>query len=124
MLFKRRVGFSGTPSALLPLEMGETQYEKGADGLMLCVMNNPAHVSYVIFDLRVFTLTPSCHLGSKLLRITGQFIPCFDKSRLSHTKQGKVVLVLHTFLSNCLTCFLQVFGPAGHRCVDYGANEP
>jgi hypothetical protein len=30
ILFKTRVGFSGTPSALLPLELGETQYEKGA----------------------------------------------------------------------------------------------
>ena len=35
ILFKRRVGFSGTPSALLPRELGETQYEKGADGLMV-----------------------------------------------------------------------------------------
>jgi hypothetical protein len=26
---------------LLPLELGETQYEKGADGLMLTVMTDP-----------------------------------------------------------------------------------
>jgi hypothetical protein len=26
ILFKRRIGFSGTPSALLPLEMGETLF--------------------------------------------------------------------------------------------------
>ena len=38
--------FSGTPSSLLPLEMGQTQFEKGADGLMLSVMNNPDHVDY------------------------------------------------------------------------------
>lgn len=48
ILFKRRVGFSGTPSSLLPLEMGQTQYEKGADGLMLCVMNDPKTVSYEV----------------------------------------------------------------------------
>jgi hypothetical protein len=35
ILFKRRVGFSGTPSALLPRELGETRFEKGADGLMV-----------------------------------------------------------------------------------------
>ena len=26
ILFKRRIGFSGTPSSLLPLEMGETLF--------------------------------------------------------------------------------------------------
>lgn len=28
-------GHTGTPSALLPRELGETQYEKGADGFMV-----------------------------------------------------------------------------------------
>ena len=45
ILFKTRVGFSGTPSALLPLEMGTTLYEKGADGLMLSAMTDPNIVS-------------------------------------------------------------------------------
>ena len=35
MLFKRRIGFSGTPSDLLPIELGNCQYEAGADGQML-----------------------------------------------------------------------------------------
>mmetsp|Transcript_7246 Transcript_7246/g.21392 ORF Transcript_7246/g.21392 Transcript_7246/m.21392 type:complete len:5155 (-) Transcript_7246:1654-17118(-) len=45
ILFKRRIGFSGTPSALLPLEMGNTLYEKGADGLMMSAMTDPDIVS-------------------------------------------------------------------------------
>jgi hypothetical protein len=45
ILFKRRIGFSGTPSALLPLEMGKTLYEKGADGLMMSAMTDPSIVS-------------------------------------------------------------------------------
>lgn len=45
ILFKRRIGFSGTPSALLPIEMGQTLYEKGADGLMMSAMTDPAIVS-------------------------------------------------------------------------------
>ena len=45
ILFKTRVGFSGTPSSLLPLEMGKTLYEHGADGLMLCAMTDPNIVS-------------------------------------------------------------------------------
>ena len=32
MLFGRRVGFSGTPSDLLPLELGKCLYETGDDG--------------------------------------------------------------------------------------------
>ena len=35
MLFGRRVGFSGTPSDLLPKEMGQCDYEKGDDGKMI-----------------------------------------------------------------------------------------
>ena len=35
MLFGRRVGFSGTPSDLLPKEMGQCDYETGDDGKML-----------------------------------------------------------------------------------------
>ena len=32
MLFARRVGFSGTPSDLLPEELGQCQYDEGVDG--------------------------------------------------------------------------------------------
>ena len=35
MLVGRRVGFSGTPSDLLPLEMGKCDYETGDDGKMI-----------------------------------------------------------------------------------------
>ena len=35
MLFGTRIGFSGTPSSLLPLEMGDCVYAQGDDGKML-----------------------------------------------------------------------------------------
>lgn len=38
MLFGRRVGFSGTPSDLLPLELGKCLYETGDDGRMLATV--------------------------------------------------------------------------------------
>jgi len=41
MLFDRRVGFSGTPSDLLPNELGQCQYEKGDDGKMLATVLDP-----------------------------------------------------------------------------------
>ena len=44
MLFSRRVGFSGTPSDLLPLELGSCGYEKGSDGQMISVLTSPDYV--------------------------------------------------------------------------------
>ena len=41
MLFSRRIGFSGTPSDLLPLDLGQCGYEKGSDGKMIQVLTSP-----------------------------------------------------------------------------------
>ena len=38
MLFDQRVGFSGTPSDLLPFELGHCEYEQGDDGKMLATV--------------------------------------------------------------------------------------
>ena len=45
MLFGVRIGFSGTPSSLLPLEMGECQWAKGDDAKMLRTLTAPEIVS-------------------------------------------------------------------------------
>ncbi|CCD20481.1 hypothetical protein, conserved, partial [Trypanosoma vivax Y486] len=45
MLFTRRIGFSGTPSNLLPHDLGECLYEPGSDGRVLSVLTDPAVVS-------------------------------------------------------------------------------
>eukprot|EP01054_Gregarina_sp_Poly1_P001915 Gregarina_sp_Poly_1__1914@NODE_14_length_23033_cov_86_212880_g12_i0_p1_GENE_NODE_14_length_23033_cov_86_212880_g12_i0NODE_14_length_23033_cov_86_212880_g12_i0_p1_ORF_typecomplete_len4528_score709_71DUF3638/PF12340_8/3e40DUF3638/PF12340_8/0_00021DUF3645/PF12359_8/4_9e12Nop14/PF04147_12/0_42Cwf_Cwc_15/PF04889_12/20_NODE_14_length_23033_cov_86_212880_g12_i089614479 len=37
-LFKRKIGFSGTPSSLLPPEFGECQFEEGSDGQMFSML--------------------------------------------------------------------------------------
>ena len=54
MLVGRRVGFSGTPSDLLPLELGKCEYETGDDGKMLTVI---PRVSF----LTRRELIPLCH---------------------------------------------------------------
>lgn len=41
LLFARRVGFSGTPSDLLPLELGSCQYQKCDDGKQLATVLDP-----------------------------------------------------------------------------------
>jgi hypothetical protein len=46
MLVGRRVGFSGTPSDLLPRELGRCDYEQGDDGKMLTTVLDPAVASY------------------------------------------------------------------------------
>lgn len=45
LLFSRRLGFSGTPSNLLPLDLGQCQYEPGSDGEILHVLTSPLVVS-------------------------------------------------------------------------------
>jgi hypothetical protein len=41
MLFGRRIGFSGTPSNLLPIDLGECFYEPGSDGNIITVLSDP-----------------------------------------------------------------------------------
>jgi hypothetical protein len=50
MLFPRRIGFSGTPSDLLPFELGKCGYEKGSDGEMITVLSSPDVCSYEVTD--------------------------------------------------------------------------
>jgi hypothetical protein len=45
MLFARRIGFSGTPSNLMPLDLGACQYEPGSDGEVLHVLTSPSVVT-------------------------------------------------------------------------------
>eukprot|EP01012_Entosiphon_sulcatum_P024255 TRINITY_DN29428_c0_g1_i1.p1 TRINITY_DN29428_c0_g1~~TRINITY_DN29428_c0_g1_i1.p1 ORF type:complete len:4234 (+),score=586.19 TRINITY_DN29428_c0_g1_i1:35-12736(+) len=41
VLFGKRIGFSGTPSNLLPVDLGDCQYEPGSDGRIVHVLTNP-----------------------------------------------------------------------------------
>ena len=60
-VFRRRVGFSGTPSDLIPLELGRCNYEKGTDAKMMHFLTTPrivsAEVGNLLFVL-VFPLFP------------------------------------------------------------------
>lgn len=47
MLFGRRIGFSGTPSDILPLELGSCQYERGSDGRVAHYLTSPSIVQVV-----------------------------------------------------------------------------
>lgn len=42
MLFGRRIGFSGTPSDILPQELGSCQYERGSDGKVVHFLTSPS----------------------------------------------------------------------------------
>ena len=41
MLFGKKIGFSGTPSDILPLELGSCQYERGSDGKVVHYLTSP-----------------------------------------------------------------------------------
>lgn len=58
MLSNHRVGFSGTPSDLLPLELGSCQYEQGSDGAMLHTLCDPSicSVLFIQSDWSVLSL--------------------------------------------------------------------
>jgi hypothetical protein len=47
MIFSRRIGFSGTPSDILPLELGSCQYERGSDGKVVHYLTSPDMVEVV-----------------------------------------------------------------------------
>ena len=59
MLFGRRIGFSGTPSDILPLELGSCQYERGSDGRVVHYLTSPTIVRHV-------KLAPGWHAKSIL----------------------------------------------------------
>lgn len=40
ILFRNRIGFSGTPSNLLPIDLGDCQYEPGSDGQVVHVLTS------------------------------------------------------------------------------------
>ena len=50
MLFATRLGFSGTPSDLLPRELGHCHYEQGTDGKMLHCLTSPDIMSFKHVD--------------------------------------------------------------------------
>ena len=51
MLVGRRVGFSGTPSDLLPQELGRCDYETGDDGMMLTTVLDRNVTSYDFMEV-------------------------------------------------------------------------
>lgn len=50
LLFGRRIGFSGTPSDILPRELGSCQYERGSDGKVVHCLTSPSVIRYVNID--------------------------------------------------------------------------
>jgi thiol-disulfide isomerase/thioredoxin len=45
IIFQRRIGFSGTPSDLLPISLGQCGYECGSDGKMIHTLTDPSVTS-------------------------------------------------------------------------------
>jgi hypothetical protein len=49
-LFGSKMGFSGTPSDLLPVELGKCGYEAGSDGQVIWTMTNPDVCNYTVIE--------------------------------------------------------------------------
>eukprot|EP00930_Biecheleria_cincta_P027556 TRINITY_DN19334_c0_g1_i1.p1 TRINITY_DN19334_c0_g1~~TRINITY_DN19334_c0_g1_i1.p1 ORF type:complete len:4939 (-),score=993.22 TRINITY_DN19334_c0_g1_i1:298-13221(-) len=46
ILFKQRLGFSGTPSELMPRELGQCEYEPGSEGEVVTTLTSPTFCSF------------------------------------------------------------------------------
>lgn len=84
ILFSKRIGFSGTPSNLLPKDLGDCEYEPGSDGKIINTLTSPIVTSCSFLD-------PDWNAKNLLLKIaqeqnpfhalidTGKFpIPSFE----------------------------------------------
>uniref|UniRef100_A0A0G4IG68 ubiquitinyl hydrolase 1 n=1 Tax=Chromera velia CCMP2878 TaxID=1169474 RepID=A0A0G4IG68_9ALVE len=69
ILFPIRLGFSGTPSDLLPLELGSCHYEAGTDGKMIRFLTSPD-----VMDLRLLDF-PGGWTVKKLLQSIAETEP-------------------------------------------------
>ena len=58
ILFGRRIGFSGTPSDILPVELGSCRYERGSDGKVVNYLSSPdvVHCSFLPSTWNVLSL--------------------------------------------------------------------
>ena len=83
LVFKQRLGFSGTPSNLIPVEFGACCFEKGDDGKILRTLTSPIIASLDVLEGewsvtsvldRIATANPSYHA----LIDTGALVTGFD----------------------------------------------
>ena len=105
MLFQRRIAFSGTPSSLLPLEMGDCVYQMGDDAKMLRTLTDPAIVSshalpagwnvIALLDA-VASLQPHAHAlidtGALVTGMSNREVAAYLLPRLPESVEGAVYL--------------------------------
>lgn len=82
ILFGRRIGFSGTPSDILPVELGSCKYERGSDGRVVHYLTSPDIVHYVNMPRgwNVYSLLDYIAKAKPMYHAiidTGMYIPIF-----------------------------------------------
>ncbi len=90
MLFKKKIGFSGTPSDILPLELGSCQYERGSDGKVIHFLTSTEIVS-------ISSIPPQWDAKS-ILDIIAKVRTCLDILPLVIFKYFCNRRILHTTL--------------------------
>ena len=77
MLFAQRIGFSGTPSDLMPLELGVCEYEPGSEGELVYTLTSPNVVTYEVMEENwgvTHLLDRVCALDVNVLIETGALV--------------------------------------------------
>ncbi|KAF8285120.1 hypothetical protein TcBrA4_0033550 [Trypanosoma cruzi] len=95
MLFTSRIGFSGTPSNLLPLDLGDCFYEPGSDGRVLSVLTNPSVVTTEVLPLdwtplRVLDRIATSHPPYHALIDAGALITNMENEDVARYLLGKL----------------------------------
>ena len=72
ILFGRRIGFSGTPSDILPVELGSCNYERGSDGRVVHYLTSSRIVTHIDIEAKWNVFTTEHH------RYRKPSIPCID----------------------------------------------
>lgn len=103
-LFAKRIGFSGTPSNLLPMDLGECYYEPHSDGSIFQALTNPRIVSLerkvnwsaTSLLLDIATATPGYHAlidtGALITGFANQEVAAFLLAHLPPSMEGVVYL--------------------------------
>ena len=105
VVFGKRLGFSGTPSSLLPLEFGDCRYQRGDDGRMIHFLSSRSIVStanlksswsphYVLELVGSGNFNALIDAGALVTGMTNYQVACFllHKARMRESIDGIVFL--------------------------------
>ena len=104
LLFKQRLGFSGTPSDMLPVELGKCHYEPGSDGKMIHLLDSPEVVTYEVLESKWGPEGILDHIIASKLQSSGMYHALLDTGALI-TGMNNLQVASYLLNHGLETCF-------------------